>query len=112
MRTFCLIFACLFVLALVSGEEKKKKLQIGVKKRVDPENCPIKSRRGDSLKMHYTVRILLKKFCYFVKFGLFCRCFRVLWRMALNLIRVFLEGSRSLSPWDLDRSLKDGTKDY
>jgi len=29
------------------------KLQIGVKKRV--ENCQIKSRRGDSLKMHYTV---------------------------------------------------------
>lgn len=37
-------------------EEKKKKLQIGVKKRVDPDKCTIKSRKGDVLKMHYTVR--------------------------------------------------------
>ena len=38
-------------------EEKaaKKKLQIGVKKRV--ENCEQKSRRGDLLSMHYTVRV-------------------------------------------------------
>ncbi|XP_062576205.1 peptidyl-prolyl cis-trans isomerase FKBP2-like isoform X2 [Saccostrea cucullata] len=35
-------------------EEKKRKLQIGVKKRVDPEKCTIKSRKGDVLKMHYT----------------------------------------------------------
>lgn len=35
-------------------EKKQKKLQIGVKKRIDPENCPIKSRKGDSLEMHYT----------------------------------------------------------
>ena len=37
------------------GGEKKppKKLQIGVKKRV--ENCDQKSRRGDLLSMHYTV---------------------------------------------------------
>ena len=36
-------------------EEKKsvKKLQIGIKKRV--ENCTIKSRKGDLLSMHYTV---------------------------------------------------------
>ena len=37
-----------------TGEPKKpKKLQIGVKKRV--ENCEQKSRRGDLLSMHYTV---------------------------------------------------------
>ena len=48
------------VLALLSvpavsclGEEKKvTKLQIGVKKRV--ENCEVKSRKGDTLHMHYT----------------------------------------------------------
>lgn len=39
----------------VHGAEKKK-LQIGIKKRVD--NCPIKSRKGDVLNMHYTVGIL------------------------------------------------------
>ncbi|ETE57465.1 Peptidyl-prolyl cis-trans isomerase FKBP2 [Ophiophagus hannah] len=33
--------------------EGKRKLQIGVKKRVD--NCPIKSRKGDVLHMHYTI---------------------------------------------------------
>jgi hypothetical protein len=39
----------------VLGEEKKsvKKLQIGIKKRV--ENCSVKSRKGDKLSMHYTV---------------------------------------------------------
>lgn len=37
------------------SDKKSKKLQIGVKKRVEPENCPIKSRKGDTLHMHYTV---------------------------------------------------------
>ena len=40
--------------AAVSGAEKKK-LQIGIKKRVD--NCPIKSRKGDVLNMHYTGKL-------------------------------------------------------
>ena len=31
---------------------KNRKVQIGIKKRV--ENCPRKSKRGDSLSMHYT----------------------------------------------------------
>lgn len=35
-----------------SKSDPVKKLQIGVKKRV--ENCPIKSKRGDLLHMHYT----------------------------------------------------------
>lgn len=43
-------------MALVQGAEKKK-LQIGIKKRVD--NCPIKSRKGDVLNMHYTVSFRL-----------------------------------------------------
>jgi len=47
------------VVAVSNGDEnkkdKKKKLQIGIKKRVDPEKCQIKSKRGDSLQMHYTV---------------------------------------------------------
>ncbi|XP_034530088.1 peptidyl-prolyl cis-trans isomerase FKBP2 [Notolabrus celidotus] len=38
----------------VNGAEKKK-LQIGIKKRVD--NCPIKSRKGDVLNMHYTGKL-------------------------------------------------------
>jgi len=39
----------------VTGEEAKagqKKLQIGIKKRI--EDCAVKSRRGDLLHMHYT----------------------------------------------------------
>ena len=41
----------------VLGEDDKKKsrLQIGIKKRVEPDLCKIKSRKGDSLNMHYTV---------------------------------------------------------
>ncbi|XP_036908936.1 peptidyl-prolyl cis-trans isomerase FKBP2 isoform X3 [Sturnira hondurensis] len=44
---------CLSALATAAGAEGKRKLQIGVKKRVD--HCPIKSRKGDVLHMHYTV---------------------------------------------------------
>jgi FKBP-type peptidyl-prolyl cis-trans isomerase len=41
-----------------SKEGKKPKgLQIGVKKRVDPDKCLIKSRKGDSLHMHYTGKL-------------------------------------------------------
>lgn len=44
------------------GEGKKKKLQIGVKKRVDPEQCKVKSKKGDVLHMHYTVRLQHKHY--------------------------------------------------
>jgi len=57
------LFACLFVvvfsnvnLSLGDGDKNtnlKKKLQIGVKKRVD--NCQVKSKKGDFLHMHYRV---------------------------------------------------------
>ena len=43
------------VIATGAEGEKPKKLQIGVRKRVSPEECTIKSRKGDSLSMHYTV---------------------------------------------------------
>lgn len=53
------LFACL-VLVVLAKDSKPKKLQIGIKKRV--ENCTIKSKRGDLLHMHYTVLLLI---CYF-----------------------------------------------
>ncbi|KAK1335497.1 hypothetical protein QTO34_003283 [Cnephaeus nilssonii] len=37
------------------GGRGQRKLQIGVKKRVD--HCPIKSRKGDVLHMHYTGKL-------------------------------------------------------
>ncbi|XP_020014631.1 peptidyl-prolyl cis-trans isomerase FKBP2 isoform X2 [Castor canadensis] len=46
---------CLSALATATGAEGKRKLQIGVKKRVD--HCPIKSRKGDVLHMHYTGKL-------------------------------------------------------
>jgi len=44
---------------MVPGVEsaKDKKLQIGIKKRVDPEKCKMKSRKGDVLSMHYTGKL-------------------------------------------------------
>lgn len=46
----------LMVIQSWAGEEdKKKKLQIGVKKRVD--NCKTKSKKGDTLHMHYTGKL-------------------------------------------------------
>lgn len=46
-------------LYITAAEEnnKKKGLQIGVKKRIEPENCKLKSRKGDSLEMHYTGKL-------------------------------------------------------
>jgi FK506-binding protein 2 len=59
MNTTSLIVSVLLALSAIcaatDSTDKKKKLQIGVKKRIDPENCPIKSRKGDTLHMHYTV---------------------------------------------------------
>ncbi|PVD26778.1 hypothetical protein C0Q70_14456 [Pomacea canaliculata] len=43
----------LFLVTMVTAGEKK--LQIGIKKRV--ENCPVKSRKGDTLHMHYTGKL-------------------------------------------------------
>ncbi|XP_044878700.1 vascular endothelial growth factor A-A-like isoform X2 [Mauremys mutica] len=51
-----LLTLCLWALCHPAlGTEGKRKLQIGVKKRV--ENCPIKSRKGDVLHMHYTGKL-------------------------------------------------------
>ena len=57
MRDSLLLLGVVVLIALlpyISCEEKK--LQIGVKQRVDPENCKIKSKKGDVLHMHYTVK--------------------------------------------------------
>jgi len=55
------LFAVLavIVVSVVQATEdfKKKGLQIGVKKRVDPDQCKIKSKKGDSLQMHYTGKL-------------------------------------------------------
>lgn len=45
----------LLTLFVVHESEAEKKLQIGVKKRADPEKCKIKSKKGDVLHMHYSV---------------------------------------------------------
>ena len=53
-------FVVVAMVAIARGDDeekkdKKKKLQIGVKKRVDPEQCTQKTKKGDKLSMHYTV---------------------------------------------------------
>jgi len=49
---FLLPFFLTYLVLTVADEKPKKKLQIGIKKRV--ENCSVKSKKGDMLKMHYT----------------------------------------------------------
>ena len=47
-------FVCLFLLFVSLAWAEKKpvtKLQIGVKKRIPAEDCPIKTRNGDNLHM-------------------------------------------------------------
>ncbi|CAL8256906.1 unnamed protein product [Merluccius merluccius] len=54
----CLLLAVALVSALPApggGAADKKKLQIGIKKRVD--SCSVRSRKGDVLNMHYTGRL-------------------------------------------------------
>jgi len=51
--------ALMAVVTAVESEKESRKskgLQIGVKKRIDPDKCTIKSKKGDTLHMHYTVR--------------------------------------------------------
>lgn len=56
MRILVLLTVAVLSLCAVTvkGAEKKK-LQIGIKKRVD--NCTTKSRKGDVLNMHYTGKL-------------------------------------------------------
>ncbi len=56
------VFVAVVHLSSANDDKDKKKarhgkLQIGIKKRVDPDKCKIKSRKGDTLHMHYTVSI-------------------------------------------------------
>ena len=50
---FFIVTVVLAILCLEVALADKKKLQIGVKKKV--ENCERRSKKGDILKMHYTV---------------------------------------------------------
>ncbi|BFZ12469.1 hypothetical protein BsWGS_15508 [Bradybaena similaris] len=50
-----LLFVQLMV--ILADTSKDKKLQIGIKKRVDAEQCKIKSKKGDVLHMHYSGRL-------------------------------------------------------
>jgi len=74
------IVMSLALVAIVSSVEpdkdskKSKGLQIGVKKRVDPDKCTIKSKKGDTLHMHYTVCTVKVSFGFqkFI-FGFYCQ---------------------------------------
>ena len=57
------LFAVVLCAALLDGglaadKKNTKKLQIGVKKRV--KDCKIRSTKGDTLHMHYTVSLTLQ----------------------------------------------------
>ena len=69
-----LFLALCLVAIVIAKESKTKKLQIGIKKRV--ENCTVKSKRGDLLHMHYTVN-------YFFNFEI---CFSLLLLIMVQLI--------------------------
>lgn len=51
--TLFLLVLMSFIQHVVIASSSPKKLQIGIKKR--PTDCPIKSKKGDLLHMHYTV---------------------------------------------------------
>ncbi|KAL7425080.1 Peptidyl-prolyl cis-trans isomerase fpr2 [Cryptotrichosporon argae] len=47
-----LLLLAIALIALVHAKDAKKQLQIGVTYK--PEECPLRSRKGDKLSMHYT----------------------------------------------------------
>uniref|UniRef100_A0A8C5HSY9 peptidylprolyl isomerase n=1 Tax=Gouania willdenowi TaxID=441366 RepID=A0A8C5HSY9_GOUWI len=55
MRVLVLFAVALLSLSPAEVRGAEKKLQIGIKKRVD--NCSIRSRKGDVLNMHYTGKL-------------------------------------------------------
>lgn len=52
--TYLLMFV-IFIGLIESDEKSSKKLQIGIKKRVENCNPSMKSKRGHLLHIHYTV---------------------------------------------------------
>jgi len=54
MKPAVLVSTFLCVLAVAYATDAPASLQIGIKKRVDPELCKIKSQARDRLHMHYT----------------------------------------------------------
>ncbi|KAK2191180.1 hypothetical protein NP493_57g01076 [Ridgeia piscesae] len=57
LYSVAVILAVLDVAAAKDKKDSKKKLQIGIKKRIDADKCKTKSRKGDTLKMHYTGKL-------------------------------------------------------
>jgi len=68
------IIALLAIVTIVTAVEHKKEsrksksLQIGVKKRIDPDKCSVKSKKGDTLHMHYTVSTRMLVLSYYIHF--------------------------------------------
>lgn len=61
----CSVILISLVLVLVCCDDRElARLQIGVKKRID--NCEIRSKKGDTLNVHYVVSMLPQDgvFCY------------------------------------------------
>ena len=75
----CSVAMVLAVLGIAAGDTKdsKKKLQIGIKKRIDADKCKIKSRKMDVLGMHYTVSAsfmyVLFVWLFFCNYSIFCK---------------------------------------
>ncbi|XP_057316597.1 peptidyl-prolyl cis-trans isomerase FKBP2-like [Hydractinia symbiolongicarpus] len=55
MKASIVAFAILVIIFIDASIADKKKLQIGVKKKI--ENCTRRSKKGDVLKMHYTGKL-------------------------------------------------------
>ncbi|XP_060081759.1 peptidyl-prolyl cis-trans isomerase FKBP2-like [Ylistrum balloti] len=53
----CQLAAFALIATVSCNDGKDKRLQIGVKKRADPAKCTIKSKKGDTLNMHYTGKL-------------------------------------------------------
>ncbi|KAM9980234.1 hypothetical protein ACTFIZ_006472 [Dictyostelium cf. discoideum] len=53
---YCLLLVLLVLVGLSSGAKPSDKLQIGVKYR--PDECTVKTKIGDKLKIHYTGTLL------------------------------------------------------
>ncbi|RUS77669.1 hypothetical protein EGW08_014566 [Elysia chlorotica] len=57
MKIYAISIICLHLLTLVEFVMAEKKLKIGIKKRADPDKCKLKTKKGDTLHMHYTGKL-------------------------------------------------------
>ncbi len=133
---FTVVLTVAFHLGQAEHEKKAGGLRIGIKQRVDPKDCLIKAKKGDTLSMHYTVSTVSKvefssaiwfafqffendqakqqnehhSFLQNVTSTFFLGCCREHWKMGTSSTAALTGEIHSSSLWAPGKSSRAGTK--